>query len=100
GQLLPGKHVPVLSYSTNSADPVDQYLQVYVLNFDPKSGQWVLAPGSGGVQVSRDALPPPPGQAGSPVRSFTTHIRLSSGLTGYTGGSSYPPVPHAPTQST
>jgi transglutaminase-like putative cysteine protease len=100
GQLLPGKHIPVLTYSTNSADPVDQYLQVYVLNFDPKSGQWVLAPSSGGVPVTRASLPPPPGLAGSPVRSFTTHIKLASGLTGYTGGVSYLPVPYAPTKVT
>ncbi len=100
GQLLPGKHIPVLTYSTNSADPVDQYLQVYVLNFDPKSGQWVLVPSSGGVPVTRASLPPPPGLAGSPVRSFTTHIKLASGLTGYTRGVSYLPVPYAPTKVT
>ena len=100
GQLLPGKHIPVLTYSTNSADPFDQYLQVYVLNFDPKSGAWVLAPSSGGVPVTRASLPPPPGLAGSVVRSFTTHIKLASGLTGYTGGVSYLPVPYAPTKVT
>lgn len=96
GQLLPGKHIPVLTYSTNSADPVDQYLQIYVLNFDPKSGQWVLVPGSSGVPVTRASLPPPPGLSGAAVRPFTTHIKLASGLTGYTGGVSYLPVPYAP----
>ena len=90
----------MLTYSTNSADPFDQYLQVYVLNFDPKSGAWVLAPSSGGVPVTRASLPPPPGLAGSAVRSFTTHIKLASGLTGYTGGVSYLPVPYAPTKVT
>lgn len=100
GQLLPGRHVPVLTYSTNSADPVDQYLQVYVLNFDAKAGQWTLAASSSGVQVTKASLPPPQGVAGSSVRSFTTRIRLSSGLTGYTGGVSYLPVPYAPTKVT
>jgi transglutaminase-like putative cysteine protease len=96
GQLLPGRHVPVLTYSTNSPDPADQYLQVYVLNFDAKSGQWVLAQGSSSVQVTKSSLPPADGLAGSAVRDFTTHIKLSSGLTGYTGGVSYLPVPYAP----
>jgi transglutaminase-like putative cysteine protease len=100
GQLLPGKHVPVLTYSTNSADPVDQYLQIYVLNFDPKTGQWTLVPGSGGVPVTKSSLPPAPGLAGSAVRNFTTHIKLANGLTGYTGGVSYLPVPYAPVQVT
>jgi transglutaminase-like putative cysteine protease len=100
GQLLPGKHTPVLTYSTNSPDPVDQYLQIYVLNFDPKSREWVLAPSSGGVPVTRASLPPPPGLAGSTVRSFTTRINLASGLTGYTAGVSYLPVPYAPTKVT
>jgi transglutaminase-like putative cysteine protease len=50
--------------------------------------------------VTRASLPPPPGLAGSPVRSFTTHIKLASGLTGYTGGVSYLPVPYAPTKVT
>jgi transglutaminase-like putative cysteine protease len=101
GQLLPGKHIPVLTYSTtNSSDPFDQYLQVYVLNFDPKSGAWVLAPSSRGVPVTRASLPPPPGLAGSGVRSFTTHIKLASGLTGYTAGVSYLPVPYAPAKVT
>jgi hypothetical protein len=61
GQLLPGKHTRVLSYSTNSPDPADQYLQVYVLNFDQKAGQWVLAQSSSGVQVTKSSLPPPQG---------------------------------------
>jgi transglutaminase-like putative cysteine protease len=100
GQLLPGKHIPVLTYSTNSPDPFDQYLQVYVLNFDPKSGEWVLAPSSRGVPVTRALLPPPPGLAGSAVRSFTTRIKLASGLAGYTGGVSYLPVPYAPAKVT
>ena len=96
GQLLTGKRIPVLNYSTNSADPTDQYLQVYVLNFDPKSGQWVLAPGTGGVQVTSASLPPPPGLAGPAVRSFTTRVKLSATLSGYTGAVSYLPVPYAP----
>jgi transglutaminase-like putative cysteine protease len=96
GQLLPGRHVPVLTYSTNSPDPADQYIQVYVLNFDPKAGQWTLAASSGGVQVTKSSLPPAQGLAGAAVRNFTTHIKLASGLTGYTGGVSYLPVPYAP----
>jgi transglutaminase-like putative cysteine protease len=97
GQLLPGRHVPVLTYSTNSADPASQYLQIYVLNFDPKAGTWTLPPSSGGVQVTKSPLPPAKGLAGSAVRDFTEHIRLSSGLTaGYTSGVSYLPVPYAP----
>lgn len=97
GQLLPGRHVPVLTYSTNSPDPVDQYLQIYVLNYDPKSGQWVPPP-TKSVQMTRSSLPPAPGLAGSAVRTFTTHIKLSSGLAGYTG--SYLPVPYAPVKVT
>jgi len=101
GQLLPGKHVPVLTYSTNSPDPVDQYLQIYVLNFDPKTSKWVLVPGSSGVQVTTASLPPPPGLAGIAVRSFTDHVKLASGLTGgYTGAVNYLPVPYAPTKVT
>jgi transglutaminase-like putative cysteine protease len=46
--------------------------------------------------VTKSSLPPAQGLAGSAVRNFTTHIRLARGLTGYTGGVSYLPVPYAP----
>jgi transglutaminase-like putative cysteine protease len=100
GQLLPGKHVPVLTYKTNSTDPIDQYLQIYVLNFDAKAGQWRLPQVPSGLQVTRSALPPAPGLFGAPVRTFTTSIKLSSALTGYSGGVSYLPLPYAPVKVT
>ncbi|MEP7026353.1 MAG: transglutaminaseTgpA domain-containing protein, partial [Actinomycetota bacterium] len=41
-QLLPGKHVPVLTYRTNNPQPQTQYLQVYVLNYNHSANAWTL----------------------------------------------------------
>jgi transglutaminase-like putative cysteine protease len=95
-QLLPGKHVPVLTYKTSNPDAQTQYLQVYVLNYNGAKGDWELPLGSGSVPVSRSALPPPPGLANDPYQPVRTSVTLAKGLTGYTSGFNFLPLPYAP----
>jgi transglutaminase-like putative cysteine protease len=95
-QLLPGRHVAVLTYRTNNPNARAQYLQVYVLNYDPGKNDWELQLPGQGVAVSRSALPVPQGLGGDGYRSVSTTINLAKGLTGYQSGLNFLPLPYAP----
>jgi transglutaminase-like putative cysteine protease len=95
-QLLPGKHTQVLTYKTNNPDAAAQYLQVYVLNYNPAKGDWELQLSNGSVPVSQTALPVPPGLSNDPYRLVRTTVSLDKNLTGYASGFNFLPLPYAP----
>ena len=95
-QLLAHSAQPALTYRTNAADPPQQYLQVYVLNYDDGTGKWTLADRSPSASVGGQALRPAPGlSAAIATTTDTTKITISKD-SGYTGDMSYLPLPYAP----
>jgi transglutaminase-like putative cysteine protease len=89
---------PVLSYTTDSSDPAQQYFQVYTLNYSATQNGWFPEFPSGLVgsrTVLDTALPySPPGQlASTPTRTVTTTVHVAGGQGGPTA---YLPVPYAP----
>ncbi len=75
----------VLTYQTTAKVPSQQYLQVYVLNYDRADQDWSLV-GLGGpsTQVGSSQLRAAPGVAATtPAVPATTKIVLSQGTTGY-----------------
>ncbi len=86
----------VLSYTTNAPGADQQYLQVYVLNYDQASGQWKQQDAGPTQPVSRGALPPPPGQTSS-IRYITARTAISMHqIASYGGETNYLPLPYAP----
>ncbi len=88
----------VLTYTTNAADPAQQYLQVFVLNYSARRNMWLpLFPtGVGGVEVPVGTTLPykPTGQLSTtPVTTVRTKVRVDGGQGGPTA---YLPVPYAP----
>jgi transglutaminase-like putative cysteine protease len=87
----------VLTYRTTSPDPARQYLQAYVLNYDPRSGTWVLVRPGDYVQVGSGRLQPPPGlSAVTPRIASKTTVTFAAGVTGLQSGVSFLPLPYAP----
>ena len=99
-QLLDTSPHAVLTYQTTAKKPSQQYLQVYVLNFDPTKADWTLiAPGGPSTSLTSRHLASVPGvAAGTPQAETTTHITLSQGTTGYDSKLGFLPLPYAPTQ--
>jgi len=91
--LTEGKPRPVLSYTTTAAQPQQQYLGQWVLNYDQADQQWEVADTAQIAQVQRHTMPylVPGLQAGSPVSTVTTRLSFDS-LPGEAGI----PVPYAP----
>ncbi|MGA3151099.1 MAG: transglutaminaseTgpA domain-containing protein [Streptosporangiaceae bacterium] len=97
GMLHDSPAEQVLSYTTTASDPDQQYLQVYVLNYDSASGQWTQQKAGNTVQVGSGPLAPPPGQTGR-IGYITVRTRITMDqVTGYGGETSYLPLPYAPT---
>jgi transglutaminase-like putative cysteine protease len=88
----------VLTYQTTASVPSQQYLQVYVLNYDADRQDWSLVrPGGPSTQVGSGLLRPVPGVAVSTPRTqTTTDIDLSQGYTGYDSKLGFLPLPYAP----
>jgi transglutaminase-like putative cysteine protease len=94
-QLTRETPVPVLTYRTTAADPRQQYLQMYVLNYDSASGLWVLPDRGASRAVGSRTLRKAPGLAPSTDFAITrTTITLAKDAGG--GQISYLPVPYAP----
>jgi len=86
----------VLTYHTNAAHPDQQYLQVYVLNYDPVTQRWTLVPPDG-VQASGGALRAAPGVArGVRETQTSTLVKVSTGVAGYSSRLAVLPLPYAP----
>jgi transglutaminase-like putative cysteine protease len=93
-QLLAHAAVPVLTYHTDAKQPPQQYLQMYVMNYDGKSA-WTLQPRNPSISVPGQVLPAPPGLA--PATDFaTTHTTIAIGRNSASGAVSYLPAPYAP----
>jgi transglutaminase-like putative cysteine protease len=93
-QLLAHASVPVLTYRTDAKQPSQQYLQMYVMNYDGKSA-WTLQSRTPSVTVEEQVLPGPPGLA--PDTDFaTTHTTITIGRNSATRTVSYLPAPYAP----
>ncbi len=92
-QQLEGKPEPVLSYTTNDPAAVDQYLQVYVLNYDANKNNW-LPSFSGDRSFGGFQLPwqPPGVTSRTPVTTTKTTIRMSRDQ----AGQAILPLPYAP----
>jgi hypothetical protein len=95
GRVLQGKPKPVLSYTTNSTDPHEQYFQVYVVNYSNRLNSWLLPSYNNSKAVSGDTLPVAvPGGPTTAVSKVTTNIKIN----GDDSGSAVLPMPYAPYQ--
>jgi transglutaminase-like putative cysteine protease len=99
-QLMETTPKTVLTYQTTARSPRQQYLQVYVLNFDPASGAWTLVPPGGpSTSLTSSHLASVPGvAAATPLTETTTHITLAQGTIGYDAKLGFLPLPYAPMQ--
>jgi TgpA N-terminal domain/Transglutaminase-like superfamily len=92
-----GGNATVLTYTTNDVDAQQQYLQVYVLNYDGGANAWRLQPPVPGIQVGNMPLPPAPGLSGfTHEQSSTTRITMSRGAAGYGSKLNFLPLPYVP----
>ena len=86
----------VLTYRTTAADPQQQYLQVYVLNYGPDAPRWTLVAPEG-PQAGGGALRAAPGVArGIRETRTSTLVKLSTGVVGYSSRLAALPLPYAP----
>jgi transglutaminase-like putative cysteine protease len=98
-QLTSTNPQTVLTYTTNARHPQQQYLQVYVLNYDDSAGTWNLVQPvpQQSTQVGSGSLRPATGVAvGTPVEQPTTSIMLNQGTVGYDAKLGFLPLPYAP----
>ena len=98
GQLLNGTPETVLTFRTDARVPQDQYLQIYVLNYNPVLGAWTLVTPQKYTRVKDGPLLSAPGLAGNTSTSdATTKIKLAKGVQGYGSKDAFLPLPYAPT---
>ncbi len=95
-QQLEGKPEPVLSYTTNDASAADQYLQVYVLNYNAIKNNWLPSLSATGERAVAGGSPLPWQPQGvtakTPVITTKTMIRLNKDQSGL----AILPLPYAP----
>jgi transglutaminase-like putative cysteine protease len=98
GMLRHGSNATILTYRTSNPRPQEQYLQVQVLNYSPATNTWLPQQPSEGVQVaSGQELPQEAGlNALVHARPATTKITVSNGVSGYTSGATFLPLPYVP----
>ncbi len=95
--LQHGGNATVLTYQTNNPVPQQQYLQVYVLNYDSDSNIWALQTPVPNIQVGDTPLPGAPGLSGlTPKHASTTRIDVSRGVAGFESRLSFLPLPYVP----
>jgi len=97
-QLRESAPQTVLTYQTTARNPRQQYLQVYVLDYDPAGQNWTLvAPGGPSTEVASKPLRAAPGVApGTPQLQTSTKITLAQGKIGYDARLGFLPLPYAP----
>ncbi len=97
GQLLDSTPQTVLTYDTSAKKPQEQYLQVYVLNYDSAAGKWTLVPPQSSTQVGSGPLRGAPGVVrGIPETKSKTVLKFAAGVTGYSSRLAVLPLPYAP----
>lgn len=97
GQLLSTAPQTVLTYHTNAAKPQQQYLQVYVLNYNSDTGSWTLVVPQSSTQVGSGPLRAVPGLArGTQEIRTSTVVKVSAGVAGYRSRLAVLPLPYAP----
>lgn len=93
--ILTGKSVPVLTYTTTSQDPQRQYLQQWVLNYNGTQNKWLVTDaGTPRTPYGTGQLPytAPGVVAGTPATTVQTNIHLDKDQT----GEAILPMPYAP----
>jgi transglutaminase-like putative cysteine protease len=96
-QLQATSNQTVLTYQTTAPFPSQQYLQVYVLNYNSVGGDWTLVPLGPSTQVGSRTLRTAPGlAAGTKVTHTRTEVTLSQSVTGYGSLIGFLPLPYAP----
>jgi transglutaminase-like putative cysteine protease len=96
-QLLRSSPQTVLTYTTTAKQWQEQYLQVYVLNYDYAGQAWKLVPLGAASPAGNGPLRTAPGVTGAtPRTTTTTKITLSQGTTGYDAKLGFLPLPYAP----
>ncbi len=99
GQLRASRPQTVLTYHTDASKPQEQYLQVYVLNYDAATGKWglVVPQAQASTQVGSGPLRAAPGVVrGIPETTSKTRVKLATGVTGYSSKLAVLPLPYAP----
>lgn len=97
-QLLNASTQTVLTYRTTAADPPEQYLQVYVLNYQAATGAWTLVPFGAATAVGTRSLRPAPGLAATtPAAHPKTDVTFSHAVQGgYDTKLGFLALPYAP----
>jgi transglutaminase-like putative cysteine protease len=96
-QLLGSSNRTFLTYQTTAADVREQYLQVYVLNYDSGSGQWTLSNQRPSTSIGSAPMRPVPGLAPiTPYEQSRTTITIGKS-SGYSGQVNFLPMPYAAT---
>jgi transglutaminase-like putative cysteine protease len=98
-QLKERKPEPVLTYTTSATAAADEYLQVYVLNYNQRAETWLpeVTEGSGFRYVNGTKLPyTPQGQlSSSQVSTIVTTVTLNKDQSS-PGAAGFLPIPYAP----
>jgi transglutaminase-like putative cysteine protease len=96
-QLLASATQTVLTYRTTAADPPEQYLQIYVLNYNVSSGAWTLGPLGRFSPAGSRAIRVPGLSSATPTTHPKTQVTFSHSVSsGYTSRLTFLPVPYAP----
>jgi transglutaminase-like putative cysteine protease len=94
-QLLARNPQTVATYTSNSSDAGDHYLQMYVLNSGSDAGVWKVVPPGNSTVIGGKQLRRAPGTVKTlPETSVKTQIKLTAGVFG--GSVGFLPVPYAP----
>jgi hypothetical protein len=92
--LLEGKPQPVLTYTTNAADPSEQYFQVYALNYEAHGNQWLAQRSADRGTAGVLPFKAPGVISSTPVSHVRTDVHISRGYS----GPAVLPLPYAPTR--
>jgi transglutaminase-like putative cysteine protease len=89
-----------LTYKTTATDVREQYLQVYVLNYNGGTSQWTLADRTPATTIGSAPLRSAPGLApATTYNSSRTTVTIGKS-SGYTGQMNFLPMPYAPASLT